>query len=94
MIEVEQILTKLLEQTPVIVVLGLGVWDLRKKINEKDKEFSSIRESTTKAIENLNKAHGVELKELYNDAHSRELKQLEALNSLTDIIEDINDNIK
>lgn len=94
MIEVEQILTKLLEQTPVIVVLGLAVWDLRKRLNEKDNEVLTVREATTKAIEELNKAHGVELKELYNDAHSRELKQLEALNNLTDIIEDIYEKLK
>jgi len=94
MIELQQLLSKLLEQTPVIIVLGLGIWDFRRRLNEKEAEVLKVREVNIKSIENLNKAHGSELKQLYNDAHTRELNQIETLKNLTDIIEDLSDNFK
>ena len=83
----EQLLFKLLEQTPVIIVLGLGIWDYRNKLNAKDKEAISERKIHRKELKETNDKHAQELKDLNAYVREHEKGHLEALDKLSDAFE-------
>lgn len=83
----EQLVFKLLEQTPVIIVLGLGIWDYRNKLGTKDKEALSERKIHRKEIKEINDYHAQELKDLNAYVREHEKGHLEALDKLSDALE-------
>lgn len=71
----DQILIKLLEQTPVIIVLGLCVYVLYRD----KKELIS-------GCANERKAHALELKELNEYIRSRDLETLENIEAINQTV--------
>ena len=96
----EELIFKLLEQTPLVIVLFIGLYDFRNKINEKDKEFSAEREIHRQEKAAIRDAHISELKERA-DKHANDLKEIHntvnevnkslliTLDNLTDAIDDM-----
>jgi len=83
----EEIFINLLEQSAVVAILGLGIWDYRKKLGKKEDEIAKERESHKKEIRELNEKHAAELKELNAFVREHEKEHLTALDNLTDAIE-------
>tara|TARA_R110000824_G_scaffold151247_1_gene322198 strand:+ start:126 stop:392 length:267 start_codon:yes stop_codon:yes gene_type:complete len=83
----DEIFFKLLEQTPVIIVLGLGIWDYRSKLNAKDKEAFCERKTHRKELKETNDKHAQELKDLNAYVREHEKGHLEALDKLSDTLE-------
>lgn len=82
----EQILFKLLEQTPVIIVLSISLYSIWNKLTHKDKEAIVERKTHKKEIQQLNEKHAQELKELNQYVREHEVGHLEALDKLSDAI--------
>ena len=78
----EQILFSLLEQTPVVIALGLGCYALWKKISDKEKEAVSERKAHKKEIKELNEAHALAMKELNDYIRERDAENIEVLESI------------
>lgn len=79
----EEILYKLLEQTPVIIALGIGIYALWKDKQETKKEMQTERQSNLDQINNLTLRHSEELKELNNYIKERDLETLKAHEEIT-----------
>ena len=87
---IEQLLLKLLEQTPIIIVLCIGIYDFRNKVSAKEKEAISERKAHKKEMKELVESHKLETKELNQLVRDHEKEHLEALDGLTDALEKIN----
>lgn len=79
----EEILYKLLEQTPVVIALGVGIWAIWKDKSKVSKEWKTDREK-----------HAEELKELNGYVREREKQHIDTLKSLITIIETVEENQK
>ena len=82
----DQILYKLLEQTPVIIVLSLSLYAIWNKLSQKEKEAISERKTHKKELQQLNEKHAQELKELNQYVREHEKGHLEALDKLSDVL--------
>lgn len=82
----DQILYKLLEQTPVIIVLSISLYSIWNKLTQKEKEAISERKTHKKELQQLNERHAQELKELNQYVREHEKGHLEALDKLSDAL--------
>jgi ABC-type nickel/cobalt efflux system permease component RcnA len=87
--KMEQILIKLLEQSAVVVALGVGVWAIYKEKQKIAQDAINERKDATQRIDKLIKEHHEEIKEMSKDLHLREIKQLDTLAQLVTILEDV-----
>ncbi len=85
----DQILIKLLEQTPVIIVLSLGVYILYKDKKELIKQCATERKAYTKQTKELSEGHAAELKELNEYIRGRDLETLEAVETVAEVVKAI-----
>lgn len=79
----DQLLLKLLEQTPVIIVLGVGIYALWNEKREDKKDNQLERQSHQQQITDLTLKHSEEIKELNNYIKERDLETLKALEETT-----------
>lgn len=98
----EELLYKLLEQTPVIIVLGVGIYHFVKKIDQKEKEAIAERKAHKKELRELVDRHAADTKEMV-EKHGQEIKALnekvwsdykdnfQKFETLLDAIENISD---
>lgn len=89
----DEILFKLLEQTPVIICLGVGIFALWKDKKETKKEALLERKFHAKQITEIGEKHADELKTLNEYIRARDLETLEALEGVAVSIESINQKI-
>jgi len=89
-----EILFKLLEQTPVIVALGVGIYALWKDKKETKKENLCERKHHSNQIAEIGEKHAEELKVLNEYIRSRDTETLESLEELTAAISDIKNAIE
>tara|TARA_R110002126_G_scaffold290932_1_gene449600 strand:+ start:862 stop:1122 length:261 start_codon:yes stop_codon:yes gene_type:complete len=82
----DQILFKLLEQTPVIIVLSFSLYAIWNKLSQKEKEAIAERKAHKKDIQILNDKQAEELKELNQYIRENEKLQLEALDKISDAL--------
>lgn len=82
----EQILFKLLEQTPVIVVLSISLYAIWNKLTKKEKESISERKIHKKELKELNDRQEEELKELNEYIREHTKEYLEALDKISDAL--------
>ena len=79
----DQLLFTLLEQTPVIIALGVGIYALWKDKKETKVEMTNERKSLRKEIKETKERHAVHLKELNTYIRERDLETLGALEEVT-----------
>lgn len=79
----DQLLLKLLEQTPVIIVLGVGIYALWNEKREDKKDNQLERQSHQQQITDLTLKHSEEIKGLNNYIKERDLETLKALEETT-----------
>lgn len=79
----DELLLKLLEQTPVIIVLGVGIYAIWKEKREDKKENQLERQSHQQQITDLTLKHSEEIKELNSYIKERDLETLKALEETT-----------
>ena len=77
-----ELLEKLLEQTPIVVLMGMSLYLLWNKQKHDQQSFNDERNS-----------HKNELKELNEYVREREVQHIETLNNLTTIIQSIEDKV-
>tara|TARA_B100000965_G_scaffold171289_1_gene143035 strand:+ start:17291 stop:17557 length:267 start_codon:yes stop_codon:yes gene_type:complete len=77
-----ELLLKLLEQTPVIIVLSISLFSLWNKANHDQKEHKE-------ELKEAKKAHAEELKILNLYIRERDAETLEALQQITSTVENI-----
>ena len=82
----DELLFKLLEQTPVIIVLSVCLYAIWNKLGQKEKESISERKTHKKELQNLNDKQAEELKELNQYIRENEKLQLEALDKISDAL--------
>lgn len=80
--DLEVIFQKLLEQSPVVVTLGIVIYFLYKKLL-----------TTEHNLEAQRLEHKDELKELNTYVRDREIQHIETLNNLTVIIQNLDDKM-
>ena len=69
----DQLLFTLLEQTPVIIALGVGIYALWKDKKETKVEMTAEREASRKELKEVKDQHAVHLKELNTYIRERDL---------------------
>ena len=82
----DELLFKLLEQTPVIIVLSVCLYAIWNKLGQKEKEAIAERKAHKKELQNLNDKQAEELKELNQYIRENEKLQLEALDKISDAL--------
>lgn len=85
----DELLVKLLEQTPVIIALGVGIYALWKDKMETKKEMQEERQHFLHQIAELTLKHADEVKQLNTYIRERDLETLEALEQVTAAVESI-----
>jgi len=90
----ELFLDWLINQAAVVVVMGMGIVYLIRKLDSKEALITTIRENNIKSIEELNKANILDMKEQNIDIRGREKEQIQTLNSLVAIMDDLGDKIE
>jgi hypothetical protein len=90
----DEILFKLLEQTPVIIALGVGIFALWKDKKETKKENLAERKHHSKVIKDIGEKHATELKTLNEYIRGRDMETLESLEELTSAIVEIKNSIE
>lgn len=86
----EQILFKLLEQTPVIIALSLGIFVLWKDKQATKKEVIAERKASRKELKDVKDDQALELKELNDYIRQRDLETMEALEDVVSAVSSIN----
>jgi len=86
----DELLFKLLEQTPVIIVLSISLYALWNKLSNKEKEAIQERKIHRKEIKELNERQATETKELNEYIREHEKGHLEALDKLSDALDSFN----
>jgi hypothetical protein len=86
----EQILFKLLEQTPVIIALSLGIFALWKDKGNTKIEMTKERAVARKELKETKERHMLALKELNEYIRERDLETLGALEEVTAAVSSIN----
>lgn len=79
----DELFLKLLEQTPVIIVMGVGLYVLWTEKRETKKETQEERLAHIKQVTELTNKHTNELKELNSYIKERDLETLKALEDTT-----------
>ena len=90
----DELLFKLLEQTPTIIVLGVGIWTIWKDRNAIAKDSELERKEMLKLIERLTKEHRLEVRELQSYQRTVEKDFLNMFGEICNTLEQISDNIK
>ena len=75
----DELLLKLLEQTPVIIVMGIGLYVLQAEKRETKEETQEERLAHIQQITELTNKHTNELKGVNNYIKERDLETLKAL---------------
>ena len=79
----DQLLFTLLEQTPVIIALGVGIYALWKDKKETKVEMTAERKSLRKELKDVKDQHALHLKELNTYIRERDQENLTALQEVT-----------
>ena len=79
----DEILFKLLEQTPVIIALSLGIYALWKDKKDTKLEMTNERKAARKELKETKDRHSLRLKELNEYIRERDLETLGALEEVT-----------
>jgi hypothetical protein len=82
----DEILFKLLEQTPVIIALSLGIFALWKDKKETKLEITSERKASRKELKETKERHTLHLKELNEYIRERDLETLNALEDVSSAV--------
>ena len=90
----DELMFKLLEQTPTIIVLGVGIWALWKARNAIAKDGELERKEMLKVIERLTKEHRLEVRELQSYQRTVEKEFLNMFSEICNTLEQISDNVK
>lgn len=101
--KMEELLFKLLEQTPTIIALGVGIFAVWKEKKEDAKKFieerNTLLESAAKErrennarLEKIVEAHKTEIKEINAYVRERESEHLNTLKDIQNILEQILDS--
>lgn len=90
--KMEEILFKLLEQSAVVVSLGVGIYAIWKEKAKKEAEHVTERKEANVRLEKIVREHQNELKEIYKGVHQRELDQIQTLKDLTVILNNVEEN--
>ena len=85
----DAILTKILEQSPVIVSLSLGVYALWSELKNAKKELADERKASREELKDMKDAHALELKELNAYIRERDLDTQDTLNDVVGAVESI-----
>ena len=83
----DELLFKLLEQTPVIIVLSISLYALWNKLSNKEKEAIQERKIHRKEIKELNDKQATEIRELNAYVREHENGHLQALDKLSDALD-------
>ncbi len=83
----EQLLFELLEQTAVVITLGIGIYALWKDKKETKKEMQKERETHAQTIKELIDKQQAELKHLNDYIRQRDVETLTALEDVTTAVE-------
>tara|TARA_R100000655_G_scaffold2992_6_gene11241 strand:- start:2948 stop:3241 length:294 start_codon:yes stop_codon:yes gene_type:complete len=79
----DQLLFTLLEQTPVIIALGIGIYALWKDKKETKIEMTTEREASRQELKEVKEHHALHLKELNTYIRERDQENLTALQEVT-----------
>ena len=82
----DQLLFTLLEQTPVIIALGVGIYALWKDKKETKVEMTTERRSLRKEIKETKERHALHLKELNTYIRERDQENLTALQEVSSVV--------
>ena len=82
----DQILFKLLEQTPVIIALSFGIFALWKDKGHAKIEMTAERKAARKELKETKERHSILLKELNEYIRERDLETLGALEEVTSAV--------
>lgn len=85
----DEILFKLLEQTPVIIALSLGIFALWKDKKETKVEMTKERAAARKELKETKERHAEALKGLNEYIRERDLETLGALEEVTTAVSSI-----
>ena len=85
----DAILTKILEQSPVIVSLSLGVYALWSELKNAKKELADERKASRDELKDMKDVHALELKELNAYIRERDLDTQDTLNDVVAAVESI-----
>ena len=90
----DEILFKLLEQTPVVITMGIGLYALWKDGKGKEKAFAKEREEHKAEIKELNSNHAKSIKELNDYIRDSDRENQEAMNQIVLALEAVKLYIK
>ncbi len=85
----DEILFKLLEQTPVIIALSLGIYALWKDKKDTKIEMTKERTATRKELKETKERHAEAIKGLNEYIRERDLETLGALEEVTTAVSSI-----
>lgn len=96
----DELLYKLLEQTPTIITLGVGIYVLWKEKGkdkkewtaerkQKEEQFAALSTEHKEQLERIVKEHREEVKELQEYIRTREASQIETQKDLITINEEV-----
>jgi len=85
----DEILFKLLEQTPVIIALSLGIYALWKDKKETKVEMTKERAAARKELKETKERHAEAIKVLNEYIRERDLETLGALEEVTTAVSSI-----
>lgn len=88
----DEILFSLLEQTPVVIALGLGVFVTWRDKHKAMDAAEAERKAHRKEIKDLQTMQSKELKELNALVRKHEKEHLQAIEALTDALSKLNSN--
>jgi hypothetical protein len=78
------------EQSPLIVLCGLIIWQLLKMYKEEKNLLRTERQERSQEIKEINLKHTEELKALNTYIRERDTETLESLSSVVQAVENIN----
>jgi FtsZ-interacting cell division protein ZipA len=97
----EELLYKLLEQTPLVIILVLVVWTQQKEKKELKEDYKTIVKSSEESLLKLSDSNTIEVKELNETARNRDNSTIEAINensnalaALYSIVKEVKDDLK
>ncbi len=88
----DELLFKLLEQTPTIIAMGVGLFAVWKEKGKIQKEWLKERTEQMQRIERLTTEHKMEVSELNSYVREREAAHIETIKDLITITEEVEKN--
>ena len=76
----EELLYKLLEQKPLVIILVLVVWTQQKEKKELKEDYKTIVKSSEESLLKLSDSNALEVKGLNETARERDTSTIEAIN--------------